>query len=147
MSGLGTALAVVIGINIMLWLGQVAVLQLNPAAPVFYSCTDSIIGAVEANNCQGTTYVLNDGNILNNLPSGTSTINIGNGNTFTDTFAVGLGWISNSLGLKYLYNIVAAPTNFFKAIGTPPEMSYVIGAAWYLITFIIIVAFLLGRDT
>ena len=49
MANLGTALAIVLGINVMLWLGQVAVFALVPAGsinelntitPAFYNCKD-----------------------------------------------------------------------------------------------------------
>jgi hypothetical protein len=146
MASLGTALSIVLGVNIMLWLGQVAILDLNPQATVFYSCTDSIIGSFEASNCASTTYILNDSNPQGQLPTGGSTINVGNGNIFTDTFSSITSWFAKSTGLNYIYNILAAPANFLKALGVPNEFSFAIGAFWYGFTLFIIVAFFFGRD-
>lgn len=146
MASLGLSLAIVLAVNIMLWLGQVAVLDINPAGPAFYSCKDSLIGGFEAQNCQGSTYVLNDASPQDQLPSGGSTVSVGNGNIFTDTFSAITGWFSQSTGLSYIYNILAAPSNFLKALGMPSEMSFAIGVFWYGFTLFIIVAFFFGRD-
>jgi hypothetical protein len=146
MANLGVTLAIVLGVNIMLWLGQVAVLDLNPAGPAFYNCEDSMIGAFEAQNCQSTEYVLNDANPNSQLPTGTGTITTSEGNIFTDTFSIISSWFSQSTGVKYVYNIVAAPSNFLKAIGVPSEFAFAVGAFWYGFTFFIIVAFIMGRD-
>jgi hypothetical protein len=146
MASLGTVLAIVLGVNIMLWMGQVAVLNLNPSGPTFYSCKDSMIGSFEASNCQSSNYVLNDANVTSQLPTGGSTINVGNGNVFTDTFSAISSWFTRSTGINYVYNILAAPANFLKAIGVPDEFSFAVGAFWYGFTLLVIVAFFFGRD-
>lgn len=146
MASLGTVLAIVLGINIMLWLGQVAVLDLNPAGPTFYSCKDSLIGSFEASNCQSSTYVLNDANLTSQLPTGGATVNVGNGNVFTDTFSAITSWFARSTGINYIYNILAAPANFLKAIGVPDEFGFAIGAFWYGFTLLVIISYFFGRD-
>lgn len=146
MANLGVALAIVLGINIMLWLGQVAVIQLNPAGPVFYNCKNSMIGGFEANNCQSSTYILNDSNTAGQLPSGGATISVGSGSFFVDTFSAITGWFGQATGLNYVYNIMAAPANFIKALGVPEEFGFAIGAFWYGFSLFIIVAFFFGRD-
>lgn len=142
------ALAVVLAVNLMLWLGQVAVLELNPVGPVFYNCNESIIAQFGQNGCN--TYVLNDTNPTAQLPTTGSTIQVdntgGGGNFFTDTFSAGLNWITQSTGLGYLYNILAAPSNFLKAIGLPPQFSFGISFLWYGFTLFLIVSWLFGRD-
>lgn len=146
MANLGTALAIVLGVNIMLWLGQVAVLNLNPAGPVFYDCKDSMIGGFEAQNCQSTQYVLNDADPNSKLPTSTGTITTSNGQIYTDPFSAISNWFSQSTGIKYIYNILSAPANFLKAIGVPTEFSFAIGVFWYAYSLFIIVAFFFGRD-
>ena len=146
MANLGTALLIVLGVNIMLWLGQVAILDLNPVATQFYNCSDSMIGALETQNCKSTQYVLNDAHTTRDLPTGSGTITTNDGNIFTDVFSIISNWFSVSPGLKYVYNILAAPANFLAAIGVPSAMGFAIGAFWYGFTLFIIVAFFVGRD-
>ena len=146
MASLGMTLSIVLGVNIMLWLGQVAVLELNPTGPQFYNCKDSMIGGFEAQNCQGTQYALADSNPNAQLPTGTGTVTTTSGTLYTDPFSVISNWFSQATGLKYIYNILAAPANFLKAIGVPSEFSFAIGAFWYGFTLFIIVAFFFGRD-
>jgi hypothetical protein len=140
-----TALLVVMGVNVFLWLGQFAALELNPEGPQFYNCQDSLLGSVEASGCTGTTYVLDDTNPAGSLPSGGGEIEVESGNVFTDTFSAATNWLTESTGLRYLYNILAAPSNFLKAIGVPDAFAFAVGAMWYVVTFLLLVAFVLGR--
>lgn len=149
MASLGAVLLTVLCVNALLFLGQVAVTDLNPNGPTFYNCKDSLIGGFEANNCQNNTvYVLNDGsgNITGQLPTSAGTITVTNGNIFTDTFSAIANWFAQETGLKYLYNIVAAPANFLKALNVPSEFSFAIAVIWYGFTIFIIAAFFFGRD-
>lgn len=146
MAELGNVLAVVLAVNVMLWLGQVAALELNPAGPVFYNCEDSMLAQFEANGCAGNTYVIDDSNPISQLPNQGSEVEISNGNVFTDTFSAAFGWFTKSTGLDYLYNILAAPKNFLAAVGVPDAFAFAVGAMWYGFTLLCVVAFILGRD-
>lgn len=146
MAELGNVLMIVLAVNGMLWLGQIAALEMNPDGPQFYNCEGSMIGQFEASGCTGGTYVLADGNPASQLPSSGSQIEVDSGNVFTDTFSAAVSWFTDSTGLKYLYNILAAPSNFLKAIGVPSMFSFALGAMWYGFTLLTIVAFALGRD-
>lgn len=146
MAELGNVLAVVLAVNVMLWLGQIAALELNPQGPQFYNCQGSMIGQFEANGCAGGTYVLDDSDPAGALPSGGGEIEVDSGNVFTDTFSAAINWFTESTGLKYLYNVLAAPSNFLKAIGVPDAFAFAVGAMWYGFTLLCIVAFALGRD-
>lgn len=147
MAELGNALAIVLSINALLFLGQVAALEMNPEGPVqFYNCQGSILGQLETGSCAGPTYILNDTNPSNLLPSQGSQIQISNGNIFTDTFSAAISWLTQTTGLNYLYQIVSAPSNFLKALGLPQQFSFAIGALWYGFTFFLIVAYIMGRD-
>lgn len=146
MAQLGYVLAIVLGINVMLWLGQVAVTELNPAGPVFYNCQGSLIANFEASQCTGTTYVLGDSDPSAVLPTTGSQVQVDNGNFFTDTFGAAVSWFTQSTGLRYLYNILAAPSNFIKAVGAPSQFAFAVGAMWYAFSLLAIVAFLFGRD-
>lgn len=146
MAELGNVLAIVLAVNAMLFLGQIAALEMNPAGPQFYNCADNIPGVFEASECAGTEYVLNDANPASQLPSSGSEIEINNGNVFTDTFSAAVNWFTDSTGLDYLYTILTAPSNVLKAIGFPSAFSFAIGFMWYGFTLLTIIAFILGRD-
>lgn len=146
MAELGNVLAVVLAVNAMLFLGQIAALEMNPDGPQFYNCEGSILGSFEASDCVGGVYVLNDADPASQLPSQGGEITVDSGNVFTDTFSAAVSWFTESTGLNYLYNILAAPSNFLKALGLPSEFAFAIGAMWYGFTLLTIVAFALGRD-
>lgn len=136
---------IVMGVNVILWLGQVAALELNPTGPQFYNCQDSILGQFEASNCTSNTYDLNDEDPAGRLPGSGGEIEVDSGEAYTDTFSATINWFTDSTGISYLYNIVAAPTNFLKAIGVPSAFAFGIGVMWYVVTLLLIVAFVLGR--
>lgn len=146
MAELGNALAIVLAVNAMLFLGQIAALEMNPQGPQFYNCADNILGTFEASNCTSTTYVLNDADPATQLSTSGSEIEVNSGNIFTDTFSAAMNWFTDATGLKYLYNIVAAPTNLLKAIGVPSAFAFAVGAMWYGFTLFLILAFIFGRD-
>ena len=147
MAELGNVLAIVLAVNALLFLGQIAAIELNPEGPQFYNCNNaSILGTFEASNCMGTTYVLDDANPAADLPTQGGSIEIDSGNVFTDTFSAAIDWLTQSTGLKYLYNILAAPSNFLKALNVPDAYAFAIGAMWYGFTLLCIIAFALGRD-
>lgn len=146
MAELGNVLAVVLAVNAMLFLGQIAALNLNPEGPQFFTCNGSILGSFEASSCATGTYLLNDNDPASNLPSQGSEISVESGSVYTDTFSAGTNWYTQGIGLKYLYNILAAPSNFLKALGVPGEFAFAVGALWYGFTLLTIIAFLLGRD-
>ena len=146
MAELGNVLAVVLAVNAMLFLGQIAALEMNPEGPQFYNCAENILGGFEASNCATDVYVLNDADPSGQLPSSGSEIEVDSGNVFTDTFSAAVSWFTGATGLTYLYNVLSAPSNFLKAIGLPDAFAFAVGAMWYGFTLLTIVAFVLGRD-
>ena len=146
MAELGNVLAIVLAVNALLFLGQVAALELNPEGTQFYNCGENILSSFEASNCTNGVYVLDDSDPASQLPSQGSEISAGTGDIITDTFSAVISWFTQSTGLRYLYNILAAPANFLKALGVPSAFAFAIGALWYGFTLLTIVAFVLGRD-
>ncbi|GAI27639.1 unnamed protein product, partial [marine sediment metagenome] len=65
---------------------------------------------------------------------------------FTDIFNNILSWFKQAPGLKYVYSVIAAPFNILKCMNLPPRFVAGIGTFWYLISFIVLVAFLWGRE-
>lgn len=146
MAELGQALAVVMAVNALLFLGQAAVLELNPSGVQFYECQDTLIGDFEAYNCQNSTYLLKDTDPLAELPQDSGEIDTGTGNIFTDTYNAIRGWFSGSTGVGYVYGILAAPSNFLKALSVPDAYAFAIGVMWYGFTLFLIVSYFFGRD-
>ena len=146
MAQLGEVLAIVLGVNAILFLGQFAALAVNPSGPQFYNCNQSMLAGFESGGCNSGEYVLKDNTPTADLPSGGGEVTIGEGNTFTDSLSSAISWFTESTGIKFLYNILAAPSNFLKAIGVPSAFAFTIGAMWYGFTLLCIVAFILGRD-
>ena len=136
--------AIVLSVNAIMLLGQMSVTNLNPSADVYYHCNNNILADYEASGCTGSELVLKDSNPIGELPTGNSDVDIGNGNIFTDTFSAAVGWFSGKA--TYLYNLLAAPANILKALGTPSEFAFGVGALWYGFTLIVIIAFIMGRD-
>jgi hypothetical protein len=141
------ALAVVLCINAVLFMGQYAInetaIEIGAPAGVFFDSGGSILCSVEQNNCEGT-YIVEDSNPTSRLPS-SETIESGDGNLFTDMFASIKNFFSDTLGLKYLVNILSAPKTFLTMLGLPQEISFTLASLWYLFTLFLLLAFLWGR--
>ena len=146
MSNLTTALMIVMGINAMLFLGQMAVLDINPSGTTFYHCEDGSLAQFEADGCTGSNYVLNSTDPASQLPSGVSSVSPETGNIFTDTFTTIKSWFLDTSGLSYLVSILSAPMTFLSALGLPQAFNFALGSLWYGVTLFLILAFLLGRD-
>lgn len=147
MTTLTNALIVVLAVNVMLFLGQAAMIEINPTAPQFINCEGTPLGSLEATGCTTPgSYVLNSSNPASMLPSGETSVSPETGVLFTDPFTAFKTWLLTSLGLSYLVAIVAAPYNFLTALGLPQAFIFAIGTLWYGVTLFLIIAFALGRD-
>lgn len=145
MSNLTNALAIVIGINVLLFLAQASVLELDSGSGTFYNCEGTILSEFDTGNCTSTNYVLDD-NPTSLIPSGSSSVNPDTGNIFTDAFSGIKNWFLDITGVSYLIAIVSAPTNFLKVMGLPSAFAFAVGALWYGVTLFLIIAFMFGRD-
>lgn len=141
---LTNALMIVLFINLFLFLGQYAVLQINPNAPVNYDIKGSLLCNFESSNCQDLNYTLK-ADVEGDLPSGTTGISPTTGNLFTDIFTSVKSWFADATGLNYVYSILKAPYNLLNAIGLPEMLVFGIGSLWYGITLFLLIAFMWGR--
>ena len=146
MTNLTSALIIVLAINMMLFLGQYAVLEMNSEASTIYDCSGGMVGNFDQNACSSNTYVLKDSDPLNDLPDVESSVSPETGAVYTDSYTGVKGWLVEATGLSYLIEILSAPSNLLKAIGLPNAFSFTIGFLWYGITLFLIVAFLFGRE-
>ncbi len=137
-------LIIIVCINVVLWLGQVAVLKNNPEAVNFISCSGSILESGSAGGCD--SYTIDDSNPTERLPSGASAVQPETGLTYTDIPTSIKNFFLNTLGLGYVVQILSAPYNFLKALSLPQEFVFTVGSLWYIISIFILAAWILGRD-
>lgn len=153
MDTLDNLLLIVLCVNGMLMLGQLAIYNIDPSASQFYNCQGSLLGSVEAGQCRGTTYALNDTDPASMLPSASTSVSPETGNIFTDAFTGLKNWLISTAvsivpGLGLVIGIVSAPYNFLKAILPGPTYAgfvFVVGGIWYLFSLVVVVAWLFGR--
>ncbi len=145
MGNLTTALTFVMVLNILMWLSQVAMLDLNPEGTVFYHKEGTLLGEFDKNKGQGTPE-LDDSGLASDLPSAEENISPTTGNIFTDAFSSIKEWFSRTTGINYLYGIIKAPYNVLKAMMLPAEIVYAFGTLWYALTLFLVIAFFWGRE-
>ncbi len=144
MGNLTIATIFIVTLNVLMWLSQIAMLDINPDGPTMYNVEGSLIN--ETILAQGNASVLDD-DVLSDLPSSAGTVVTSESTSvFTDIFNNILGWLKSAPGIKYVYGVVAAPYNVLKAMNLPTEFVVGIGTIWYLISLFILVSFLWGRD-
>jgi len=146
MTNLTGALIMVMAINVMLFLGQIAVLEMNDVGSIVYNCEGSLLSEFEQNSCAGGNYTLNDVDPTTGLPTVEGSVSPTTGATYTDSFTGIKGWLIDRTGLSYLVNVLSAPSNLLKAIGLPAAFSFAIGTLWYGVTLFLFIAFMFGRD-
>ena len=139
---LTTGLIFVLCIDLFLFLGQTALLEVNPDATQFINYQTGLIGSPEAGNNILTT------NISEQLPTITGSISPTTGNLFTDSISVLSNWVSGAfMGITILTNVITAPNSFLNAIGLPTELSFALAAMWFILHIFLFTAFLMGRQT
>jgi hypothetical protein len=141
------ALIFVLALDLLLFLGQISInkvaVEMGHTPPFFFNNTegDLIAGA-------GSNYVLNSSGIEGRLFTSPPTTEQDTGSFFTDAVRDIKNWfVGNVPGLNYLIGIVAAPYSYLQVIGAPIEVSYSIGALWFILTVFLIVMVITGRNT
>ena len=137
------ALVFILAVNVMFFLGQTAVLKINPNGPVFFNENDNMIGDYNNGN-----YTLNE-NVAGELPSNEIAVSPDTVQSgyFTDVWASLSGWFTDTTvgkGVTYLLNIVNAFPHFLAVIGAPIEIVFAIGFFWHALTVFLIVIFFKG---
>lgn len=141
-SNLTTALIIILCIDAVLFLGQLAIADINPDGPSFLNYEDSFISGFDAGN-----YTLDQENIANKLPTGEASVSAETGNIFTDLFSSARSWFLDTTGLGYVLNILGGPVTYLGYLGTPPGFTYAVAFIWYGLTLFLIVGFIFGRNT
>lgn len=144
MGNLHIATIFVVLVNILVWFSTISMLSINPDATMCYSLEGTIIDST-VTRTGNVTIVDND--VIGELPGPQGTVTAGGStNVFTDIFNNILGWFKSAPGIRYVYGVVAAPYNILTCMGLPGAFVAGIGTLWYLVTFLVLVAFLWGRD-
>ena len=143
MSNLTIATIFMVILNVLMFLSQTTILNINPDGPSCYNAKGSLIG--ETMQSQGNMSV-SDTDALGDLPGSQGTVTLGDATGFTDIFNNILGWFKSAPGIRYVYGVVSAPYNIFKCMGLPAEFVVAIGTLWYMVSLLILVAFLWGRE-
>lgn len=140
MGSVTRAFVVVMAVNVVLWLGQIAAININPQAPRFINYEGNLLNDVDAGN-----YQLNTSDPYSYLPSGRASVDLDTGNIFTDVFSSLLDWVGRSTGLNYFLEVIGAPYHFLLAIHIPEPAAYAIGSMWYLTTILLFILLITGR--
>lgn len=144
MGQLTIATIFIVILNLMMWWSQIAVAELNPDGGVCYTLTGSII---DNSITRSGNLSIADNDALNDLPSlEEGVVTEGSTNIFVDAFNKLLSWFKTAPGIKYVYGVVAAPYNVLKCTGLPSLFIAGIGTLWYLVSFLVLVAFIRGGD-
>lgn len=146
MSNLTYALVIMLSINAIFILGQASVIEVVATGTEFYECEGTMLADLSSGNCSTGSYLLNDTDPADKLPTGETSVSPETGNVYTDTFTTSRSWLLDSLGLRYVLNLLSGPYNILKAIGLPSIFAFAIGGLWYGVTLFLIVAFILGRN-
>lgn len=134
----------VVVLNILMFLTQTAMIDINPTGNVCYNVQGSVIDETmqEQSGMQ-----VSQTDALSDLPSSAGTVQVGESTTvFTDIFNNILGWFKSAPGIRYVYGVVSAPYNILKCLNLPDAFVVAIGTLWYMVSLLVLVAFLWGRD-
>jgi len=144
MGNLVIATIFVVVLNVLMFLTQTAMLNINPDGSICYNAEGSVIG--ETMKSQGNMSV-SDADALAGLPSSAGTVVTSESTSvFTDIFNNILGWFKSAPGIKYVYGIVSAPYNILKCMNLPASFIVAVGTLWYMVSLLVLVAFLWGRE-
>lgn len=132
----------IVGLNIFMFLTGAAMADVNPNGTICYNTDGTVIDNTQVTS--GNYSVVNN-NALGDLPEIQGAVTSGSTNVFTDVFNNVLGWFKSAPGLKYVYGVIAAPYNILSCMNLPNGFIVAVGTFWYLISFLVLVAFIWGR--
>ena len=132
-------LIIILAIDVLFFLGQFAILEINPSGPQFIN--SSFISDADVS---GGSYVLNDDPSLS-LPETEGSISPTTGNVFTDALSTTKTWLLDSTGLGYFLKLVGGPVPYLASAGLPQAFIFAIGAIWYLVSLFLLILVILGR--
>jgi len=143
MGNLTIATIFIVVFNILMWFVSISMMSINPGGTICYNLEGSIIDNSVTQS--GNISIVNN-DITEDLPEGQGAVTSGTTNIYTDPINSILSWFKTAPGLKYIYGVIAAPYNILKCMGLPNAFAVGIGVLWYLVSALVLVAFIWGRD-
>jgi len=142
---MGSALLVVLCIDLLLVFGQSAIHDINPEGNISYITNDKdILKAYYSDVSNSSLNTTLSDKFIGGAAEVTSDSNV-----FTDTFIAVRNWILAPVaGLKFLVQTLAGPYSYLAnpALGLPEWFSLGIGALWFIMTLFLLVAWAAGRS-
>jgi len=135
------ALIIVLAIDLFLFFGQTASMEIANADP-FYDGDTFLHGNSTWMSSFGSGNVVDTTGL--NLPEQNSITAGDESLTYTDQISVTTSWIKTAG--QYLHRIIGAPVYYVQVLKLPPAFSFGVGAFWYGLSFFLVVAFILGRE-
>jgi hypothetical protein len=136
-----TMLLVVLVIDVILFISQTAVYDINPDGPEYFHVNGSLLANAKDGDALKVRTV-----DAETLPSGTASVDTESTNEFTDLFNSVKKWFTELPGVSHLLGIVNAVPNALDGSGLPQELSFSIGALWYILTVFLIISYMWGRE-
>lgn len=139
-SNLTTALVIVLCLELVMILGQVAVSNINPEGTVFQ------------NESLFTTLTMSDGTTLNDtitgdvLPSAGSGVDV-DSSEYTDSISSVRSWAFGNTGQRILVTLLFGPSVYLTYMRAPAELVLAVGGLWFCLTVLLIVGFFTGRNS
>jgi len=131
-------------LNILIFLSQAAMIDINPTEPVIYYNTSGTV--LSEYSTQDGLNMPNSENIQSELdPSSSGEVEENTGVFFIDIFASVKSWIQNKI--DYIVAIVLGPYNIINSIpGLPKAFVNSISLLWYGVSLLLLLAFMFGRE-
>jgi hypothetical protein len=125
-------------VNIIFFLAQAAIVNINPdTSSTFYNNSGTIFDDAKAMNTKT--------NFTDILPETTTIVGV-SGNPFIDIFASIKAWVSGNIGFKIINAFFQTPYMISKSLHLPELVSNGIFVWWWGITLVVVILFLRGND-
>ena len=134
-------LVLIVCIDLLSFLGQAAITDINPDKVAFYTCE----GGVLQSGSENGTCVSQSQDPRENLPDATSPLVPTTENIFTDMFSSIKSFFVEKTGLGDIFLILIGPVRYLIPLGLPLAFTFALGAAWLVISFFVLISFFWGR--
>lgn len=134
-------LVLIVCIDLLSFLGQAAITDINPDKVNFYTCEGGVLQSGSTNgNC---TNQIQDPR--ENLPDATEPLLPTTENIFTDMFNSIKSFFVEKSGIGDVFLILIGPVRYLAPLGLPLAFTFALGAAWLIISFFVLISFFWGR--
>ena len=132
------ALIFVLCISAIIFIGQSAIISINPAQSELLDRGDNLLYNY------GNESGVNEFDANSELPDSADSVSPDTGNIFTDAYKTAKSWLVESTGLNYVIGILKAPYNILESMQLPNTVVWVLGSLWYGVIIFLIVSWARG---